>query len=408
MNEPIFLSKYPKEMINDFEVCIIRSLEEFDAMTLEWREFLEKRVGECRFRQDPAVMRVQFSKHPERYEPRIIVLLQNKQIQCIAPCYIDKTKFQLHLSVISLPSPRVSLLKICGDNLIVAEGIDVATCIDRVLDILEQYKLGFDLIFFQSTIISGPLWNCLQTRYVRRTGYFRMVNISPKQTEKVRRHILAASYEEWLGSLRSKTRGKMLRMVRKFKEYASGSLELVKVTRSEQVQQFLDRLDVLYPLTWQARTLTMKKRNTPEEIERFQEIAAHGWLRSYMLICYEKPVAFLIGFQYAGIYEYVEIGYDPEFSSFEPGSVLNQLMLEDIYNDNPPKILDFGFGENIYKMVLGNDEQDVCSIYLVPANHWRLLIALQQFLNLFYRRIRTWLINTKLDRIVRHILKRKV
>lgn len=149
------------------------------------------------------------------------------------------------------------------------------------------------------------------------------------------------------------------------------------------------------------------ERNMPAQVAHFREIAERGWLRSYLLVAPKRPVAFFIGYQYAGLYEHSDPGYVPDLARLGPGSVLNYLAIEDVFEHDPPKVLDFGFGENKYKRLLGDAEHEACSVHLAPRNRWRVALLLQHGLNGAYRVSREVLVRARLDRISRRLLKRK-
>ena len=116
---------------------------------------------------------------------------------------------------------------------------------------------------------------------------------------------------------------------------------------------------------------------------------------------------FLIAFQYNDVFLHAECGYDPEFSKQGVGSVLNYLMLQDLYELNKPDELDFGFGENEYKKILGNRADNAFEAYITQPNLLGFLVRVQQYLNHLEERIRQFLIKSRLDNIIRKILKRK-
>jgi CelD/BcsL family acetyltransferase involved in cellulose biosynthesis len=68
----------------------------------------------------------------------------------------------------------------------------------------------------------------------------------------------------------------------------------------------------------------------------------------------ERAVAFVLGFQYRGVFHYSDVAYDEEFAGLSPGSVLLFLLLEDLFGHCRPSILHFGIGEADYKRRFSN------------------------------------------------------
>jgi hypothetical protein len=82
-------------------------------------------------------------------------------------------------------------------------------------------------------------------------------------------------------------------------------------------------------------------------------------------------------------------------------------MFEDLFANDKPDIIDFGFGENQYKRVLGNAEYNACMAYLTPPGKWRMMVGLQMTLNAIYRRIYGFLAKQGWDNKIRQWLKKK-
>jgi hypothetical protein len=83
------------------------------------------------------------------------------------------------------------------------------------------------------------------------------------------------------------------------------------------------------------------------------------------------------------------------------------LVIEDLYKEDRPELLDFGFGDAAYKRSFANAEHDAASLYLVPRNVWRHLLTLQRGLNYLDVNVRSLLVKSRLDGLVRRILKHK-
>jgi CelD/BcsL family acetyltransferase involved in cellulose biosynthesis len=225
--------------------------------------------------------------------------------------------------------------------------------------------------------------------------------------EKIYRIQMVPSYDEWLKSLPRKRRQNLSWQVRKFNRSVEGPVTLWAVNSEENVCSYLDMLNRLYPVTWQAKNFGKWKRNRINEIEYFTSVAQTGSLRAYMLMDGNRAVAFLIGFQYAGTYYYEEIGYDPDYSHLGPGNVLNTLFIEDLYKTETPMLLDFGFGENTYKKVLSNLEVDADRLSLVKDKKWLLLNLGQRILLLFYSWVREMIKGFRVERWLKNIIKNR-
>ena len=191
---------------------------------------------------------------------------------------------------------------------------------------------------------------------------------------------LPDTFQAYLAGLTAKSRTTLRRKVRKLLGQtdplgSSGShlLEaavvnnraagIVRVTRAEDVPWLVQRMTDLSRKTYQYNLLGLGVRD-PEQLARDAKAAARrGWLRSYVLLVNGQAVAFMHGLQFpgqipgasrGGSYDYIDVGHDPAWSSQSPGTVLQYLVIEDLYRHDPPAVFDFGPGDAVHKARFGN------------------------------------------------------
>jgi hypothetical protein len=392
---------------NKFTCQVISSLQDFDDVVDEWSQFLKLRSNQYNFWQNPNVIRSEYERKNKNLKLLIIILRNQGIIQCIAPCIIENKKFDLMISVIKLPSPCLNILKVLGNSFVFDAEAHIPNCMDAIFECLKSYIKYFDLINIENLSVPGPLWSYFEKPTSPQCKYYRLVISSPKMEKNIK-HTLAERYEDWLSSLSRQKRRGILRQTKNFYKKAPGNVELIRITAVDQVRQFLTWLDMLFPKTWQAKTFNMWNRYTETEVFFYESIASYELLRSYMLMCNDKPVAFLIAFQCSGVCEYHEIGFDQSYNKLSPGSVLLHLVLQDMYDHNKPRELDFGFGENEYKKRLGNTETVSSNAYILIPNLWRNIVYLQRFFYLIENKTRRFLVSLNLDNFVRRVLKRRI
>lgn len=389
-----------------FDVQLIFSVQGINEVQLEWEEFLQSDSRDSKFWQDPCVLSLNPELVDNGAEIIIILLRRNGRIECIAPCSIKKKKFSLKISVLSFGGPRVRILKIIGGDFIYSKNTDIDSCVKAILVELKKLDMHFELIEIENLEETSSLMKLFNQAGKKNLADFQLNIISPKK-EFIWRHILANSYEEWIASLGKSTRRLVRRRVKNLYEQYPGQIELITVTNKESVPMFLSFLDDLFPKTWQAKTFGSKKRNNNKEVDFYKRIADFGWLRNYILLINGQPVAFFTGTQYAHSFDAQEIGYDPAFSSSGVGAALSYMVLEDLYTHNKPKVLDFGFGENIYKNLICNEKKAACCGCITTSNLCRFLVKFQIILNYIENKIRYFLAKYGLDNNLRKLLKRR-
>jgi hypothetical protein len=188
---------------------------------------------------------------------------------------------------------------------------------------------------------------------------------------------------------------------------AEHSSEVVKVTAASQVRSFLDDADAIYSQSWQAKTYGEVRKNGEADVARMEYIAAHGWLRSYLLTSTAGPLAFQFGYQYGETYYACDFAFDRKWSHLGPGAALMYLMLEDLHRERPPRVIDLGAGDSPQKRTFRGTPRSVGDYYVVPRNRWRYVVAAQRCLSDVEAGVRNVLVRTGSDRAVRRLLKRK-
>lgn len=176
---------------------------------------------------------------------------------------------------------------------------------------------------------------------------------------------LAPSYEEYLKTMGSKARANLRRDVRKFGERASGAVAARRVTEAAQVSWFLERAAAVSRRSWQQRSLGIGIGCDGSWCKRFEDLATRRILRAYILEAGETPCAFVIGYQYRGIFHYAEVGFDETYAEFSPGKVLLSLMLEDLHTHDAPQTVNFGVGDAVYKRRFANRERSDLSCLIM-------------------------------------------
>jgi CelD/BcsL family acetyltransferase involved in cellulose biosynthesis len=179
---------------------------------------------------------------------------------------------------------------------------------------------------------------------------------------------------------------------------------LERITEPHQVARFADQLNQVYRDTWQAKASGYAPRNGPVTIQYLTELSRAGLLRSYILSSDDDPIAFALGYQYDGIYYFMETGYTRKWADFGPGIVLMHLFFEDLFRYQKAESLDFILGDQPYKRSFSSSQHRAAFIYLAPRNRWRLVLRLQQLLHFVARQALRAVAFLRLERVARRVL----
>jgi CelD/BcsL family acetyltransferase involved in cellulose biosynthesis len=162
----------------------------------------------------------------------------------------------------------------------------------------------------------------------------------------------------------AKSRSALRRKQRKLEKEMGGQLVCRQYRTAEEFREFHPIACDLSERTYQAKLLAKGLPETAEFLQEGCELAARGKLRCYILFGGEQPLAYLylpVVDGNAMIYDYV--GYDPKHQKLSPGTVLQQMVLEDLFRDKDVAVFDFTVGEGQHKRGSATHCQQVAVVY---------------------------------------------
>lgn len=214
------------------------------------------------------------------------------------------------------------------------------------------------------------------------------------------------TFEEYLGVLGSKSRRSIKYRQRKLSKDFDGDVETISYDNIDKIEPYLDAAIAVSKTTYQWHLLGLGLRDREVLRKKITYAANQGWFRSYVLFIKGKPVAFMLGFQYADCYYYEDVGFDPEWSKWGVGSILQMNVMEELYSrDDKPSKFDFSTGYGKHKAQFGNASRDEVNMLLLPKT-WTNIITVRLFK--INESISEFVINV-LDRIgLKRALKRMV
>ncbi len=384
-----------------YTIEVIETGDDLNRCREEWLNLLDK-VPTHEFHQNPDNIQMQLAHTCGGTRLRIFLIRKGGTLCCIAPFALVKGQFRLSLGIIPLWRFSLHQYRLYGTNLILAKQADPQGCLYALAEALRKRQNEYRLIYIESLPYSSPLYranNPLPGFRIYPAGAKRNIVWGLRTSN---------SFAEYLSTFRKKRRYNLNRSVRLLGEAFQGDYSIEKVTRPEQVEEFLVAVDAIYENCWQKNTYGAFRHSTPGNIAYHRSLARSGWLRSYLLRGGGTPVAYIIGYQYRSRYYYEYIGYDQKWGKLSPGTVLTYRMIEDLHTHDRPEILDFGYGDSSYKRLFGNFSHEANYTHIVPGSSpMRMVLLVQLGLSRLYDTISRILIRTGLDKKARKVLKRQ-
>lgn len=133
-----------------------------------------------------------------------------------------------------------------------------------------------------------------------------------------------------------------------------GPVRLQRYRTLDEVCMFLDSARRVSALSWQYSTVGEHFEPSENWDNKLADLARRGVFRSYVLFTGDRPVAFVLGYQYADVFYHVKTGYDRSLSRLAPGIGLLYRMLEDLGTGHSRARVNFMFGDAEYKEEFGN------------------------------------------------------
>jgi hypothetical protein len=148
---------------------------------------------------------------------------------------------------------------------------------------------------------------------------------------------------------------------------------LVRITAPADVPWLVQRMSEISRKTYQYNLLGLGVRDADWLAREASSAAEQGWLRSYILMDKGRAVAFLYGMQFPAeaarspggdTCHYLDVGHDPAWSALSAGTVLQYLVVRDLWEYRRPEVFDFGPGHAVHKERFGNESYLEVDLYL--------------------------------------------
>jgi CelD/BcsL family acetyltransferase involved in cellulose biosynthesis len=183
-------------------------------------------------------------------------------------------------------------------------------------------------------------------------------------SQKVRYFIdLTGTFDQYLAKFSSKTRSTLKRKVRKLAERSGGTIDWRRYVTPEEMKEFHSQARLVAEKTYQERLLDAALPGTQEFQAELQRLAAEGRARGYILFLDGQPIAYLYCPIQEGAVIYEHLGYDPAHKELSAGTVLQYLVLEELFAEGRFKVFDFTEGDSQHKEQFSTGSVDCAHLY---------------------------------------------
>jgi len=206
-------------------------------------------------------------------------------------------------------------------------------------DLNDPVVTAEDLDGVEAAVIEAHPYDALPPPVSRVEGLIRYASFS----ETMFLVDLRGSFEHYLGKFKAKSRHNILRERRLFCEASNGVLECRAYSSPDEITEFRRIASAISAKTYQTR-IGLGFHDGSGSAETLAALAAQGTVRGYILYSGETPAAFAFCRINGSTIRYTNVGYDPEFRKWSPGSVLLVCLIERLFEESRFDWLDLEFG----------------------------------------------------------------
>lgn len=187
---------------------------------------------------------------------------------------------------------------------------------------------------------------------------------TPRQYERFSIE-LSGDFDQYMARFSGKTRSSLRRKLRKFAGASGGVIDFRDYRTPDQIAEFFPLARKVSAKSYQERLLGIGLPTGPAFFAAALESAAKNEVRAYLLFLAGEPISYLYCPVDEGIVQYDRLGYNPEFSSLSPGTVLQLLALEALFSEGRFTGFDFTEGEGQHKELFSTQSRLCADVYVL-------------------------------------------
>ncbi len=334
-------------------VRVARTVEEVEAIREIWAAWRSHRDSDIDFCLEYVWSANEFIR------PHVILIYRNGQPDAMLVGRLEHARVDSRIGYLQFPGIRVRQLTFAYRGLLGNLSVEnIEEFIKSIMNALRHgeaelaslIKLGTDSALYRQALSSPGFASRDHLTKITAHHIMRL----PESMDQL--------YLRFSQGLRAEVRRKRKKILADF----DGNVKIRRFHEPAELENLIPDLEEIAKKTYQ-RPLGVGFQDTEQMRRRLGVCAQKGWLRIYVLSVSGEPCAFWMGTLYDGTFYSDEIGFDPQFSHYSPGTFLLTSIVEDLCNSGVKEI-DFGVGEAEYKKRFSNRLLTEASVYLFAPN----------------------------------------
>lgn len=210
-------------------------------------------------------------------------------------------------------------------------------------------------------------------RLARRPG---VIQYSPKSYRRFLAD-LKLTAEKYLSGMSGKSRSTLKRKVRKFEEAFGPGIDFREYRTAQNLQEYFEAARQVSSETYQERLLDFGLPDDAGFKAQTETQARDGNWRGYVLYARATPIAYVHCPLVNGVAIYAYVGFNPKYADASPGTVLQWLLMQRMFEDPAIQWFDFTEGEGPHKEFFATHKWLCADVWLLrpTLRNWLLLLA---------------------------------
>jgi len=306
----------------------------------------------------------------EQIQPYVIVLYCDGSPKAMIIGRIESQQIACRLGYTTLFKPSLRCLSVVYGGVLGQPSEQVcARLVQELTDTLRRGRV--DVVFLNHLRIDSHLY-----RLSRTMPHFLCRDNFPVVEDHWQTSV-SETAEEFYAGIKRKRKKEWKRLSRRLEDAAGGPVRVECYDKISQVEHFIEVASKISAMTYK-EALNAGFNDSSYTRSILTKVAEKSRWRAYVLYAGDKPCAFETGIISDRIYFAESIGYGPEWSSFSPGTILFVKVLEDLSQNTPVKVFDYGFGSAGYKERFGTESWPEASVYIFAPRFYPVMINVLQ------------------------------
>lgn len=236
---------------------------------------------------------------------------------------------------------------------------------------LNQNRKSWDLIFLRDMVwTEGNI-----DRLIRKAGelgfevYIKKSSVCPFLPVR-------SDWHKYISSKSAKFRYNRKREEERFQREGL-KFQIHKINSYNYNQSIFEDIVEIERISWKSGTRAAKIQGESENIFYFnflKEFACNDWLNIWIAYLNDRPIAYLINFDYKEKIWFYNTAYDERFKNYSVGSILIKRSLEDAFSSGKIEF-DFLRGEENYKVMWASDKRQLFQIIIYRKKNFLSFIS---------------------------------